>query len=112
MGSISRRLSVLEDLTRERAAVEISKAWEALSDEEMALVLAPHHFGREPTLKETAAAEALQEVVPESLIEYALGYSEDLTSGELSRRFRKIIDPILQLRRSRLLQQFKTLEES
>ncbi len=47
MASITRRLQTLEDHSREQAMAEIRRAWDRLSDEEMALVVAPFHFGRE-----------------------------------------------------------------
>lgn len=112
MGSITRRLQTLEDRSREQAVAEIRQAWESLSDEQMVLVLAPFHFGREPTPEEAAVEEQCREVMPESLIARAIGYSEALSEEEVSRRLKEVTEPILRTRRSGLLRQLQSLEEA
>ena len=47
-------------------------------------------------------------MVPEALIARAIGYSEDLSEEEVSRRLGEVIDPVLASRRARLL---RTLQE-
>ncbi|MEJ7815479.1 MAG: hypothetical protein WKF53_09930 [Rubrobacter sp.] len=111
MGSIGSRLRTLEDHSREQAAAEVRRAWEELTDDRMALVLAPFHFRREPTPEEAAAEEEFREAVPELLIVSAIGYREDLAEEEVSRRLREMIDPVLQPRRGRLLRELQSLEE-
>lgn len=107
MGSITRRLRTLEENSREQAAAEIRRAWDRCSDDELALVLAPFHFGRDPTPKEAAAQEAFREAMPEVLVAHAIGYSEDLAEEEVSRRLGEVIDPVLRSRRGRLLQRLR-----
>ena len=55
MRSMSRRLELLEDTSRESAAAEIRRVWMGLADEEMALLLAPYFHGRELTSRVRAA---------------------------------------------------------
>ena len=110
MGSITRRVETLEDRSREQAAAEIHRAWEGLSDKEIALVVAPLQFSREPTPQESAAKEVGREVMPEPLIARAIGYSESLPQVEVSRRLRELVDPVLRNRRGRLLRQLEALE--
>ncbi len=112
MGRIARRLQALEGRDRNHAAAAIRRAWERLSDEDVSLILAPFHFGRDPTLEEAAAAEGFREVVPEALIARAIGYSEKLADDEVSRRLREVLAPVPRLRRGRLLRQFGAPEEA
>jgi hypothetical protein len=42
MGSIENRLKRLEDSSREGAVEDLKRAWAALTDEELALVLCPY----------------------------------------------------------------------
>ena len=108
MGSINRRLQTLEENSREQATAEVRRAWDRTPDKEVALILAPFHFGRDPTLEEAAAQEQAQEAMPEALIARAVGYSEDLPEEEVSRRLGEVIDTVLASRRVRLL---RTLQE-
>ncbi|MDP9476685.1 MAG: hypothetical protein M3R38_13540 [Actinomycetota bacterium] len=112
MGSLTRRLRMLEDRDRERAAADLRRAWERLSDEEVSRILAPFHFGREPTTDEATAAESFREVVPEALIARAIGYSEHMADEEVSRRLREALAPVPQLRRDRLLRQLGPREKA
>lgn len=100
MGSIGRRLERLEDRDRETAAAEVRRAWDRLSDEEMALVLGPYRHGREPTAEESAAEERFRRAVPEALIARAIGYSEEMADTGVSRRLQELIAPVIERRRS------------
>lgn len=115
MGSVSRRLQALENQSREQAVAEIRRAWDRLTDAELVLLLAPFHFGREPTLEESAAEAGFREAVPEDLIARAVAYSETLPHEEVSRRLREVTAPVrkrVQARRDRLLQQLQSLEKA
>lgn len=112
MGSVTRRLQALEDCSREQAAAQIRQAWDRLSDEEMALILAPGHFGREPTPKEARAQKESREAIPESLIAHAIGHREDMVEDEVFRRLGEVTDPVLQTRRRGLLRQLQTFTEA
>ena len=48
MGSMNRRLELLEDASRESAAADVRAAWMGLADEEMALLVAPTSTGASP----------------------------------------------------------------
>ena len=95
---------------RERATAEIRRAWDRLSDEECALILASYHFKREPTLGERAAESQARATMPDALIARAIGYRESLSAEEVARRLRVVIDPVLERRRGRLLNQLRSLE--
>jgi hypothetical protein len=110
MGSITRRLRQLEERNREQATAEIRRAWDRCSDEELAVILAPFHFGREPMPEEAAAEAEFRAAVPEALIARAIGPPEDLPEEEVSRRLGEVVDPVLRPRRSRLLRQLGELE--
>lgn len=112
---ITRRVRMLENQSREQAVAEIRRAWDRLTDAELVLLLAPYHFGREPTPEEAETEEEFRGVVPNSLIAHAIGYSETLSEEEASRRLREVTAPIherVQARRGRLLQQLQSLEEA
>jgi hypothetical protein len=111
MGSVTRRLQALEDCSREQAAAQIRQAWDRLSDEEMALILAPGHFGREPTPKEARAQKESREAMPQSLIAHAIGYQEEMPGEEVSRRLKEVTDPVLKTRRHGLLRQLQSFAE-
>jgi hypothetical protein len=110
VGSITRRLQTLEESSREQATAEVRRAWDRTPDKEVALILAPFHFGRDPTPEEAAAQEQAREVMPEALIARAIGYSEDLAEEEVSRRLGEMMDPVLQTRRGRLLRRLQERE--
>ncbi len=111
MGSIESRLRRLEDRSRERAAAVVRRAWEGLTDEEVALILSPLYFGREPAPEEAATEEKFRAAVPETLIARAIGYREGLTEEEVSRRLRELTTPVLRPHRSRLLRELRSLEQ-
>jgi hypothetical protein len=91
---------------------EIRRAWDRLPDEEIALVVAPLHFGREPTPEEAKAQKGSREAMPESLIARAIGCSEEMAEEEVSRRLREVTDPVLRTRRQGLLRQLQTFTEA
>lgn len=111
MGSIGRRLQGLEEIDRERATAEIRRVWGCLSDEDWALILAPYHFRRDPTPEESAAENQARAAMPEALIARAIGYREDLSEEEVSRRLRGVAAPVLARRRVGLLAQLNRLSE-
>lgn len=112
MGNITRRLQTLEDHSREQAVAQIHRAWDRLSDEEVALILAPFHFGWEPTPEEAIAEEESRRTIPESLIARAIGYSEEMAKEEVSRRLKELTDPVLRTRRQGLLRQLQSFTEA
>lgn len=112
MGSITRRLKALEEHDRERATDEVRRAWMRLSDEELALIFAPFHFNRESTPEEAIAQKESRKTMPESLIARAIGYREDLSEAEVSRRLGEVTDPVLRTRRHGLLRQLETFTEA
>ncbi len=111
MGRIETRLRTLEDHARERAAAVVRRAYESLTTPEVALILAPFYFGREPAPEETTAAEEFQKAVPEALIARAIGYREDLAEEEVSRRLGELITPVLRPRRDRLLRELRSRKQ-
>lgn len=112
MGNITRRLKALEEHSRKQAAAEYVRAWERLTDQELALLIAPGHFERKPTSKEAAVEEAFLETMPEFLMAWAIGYSEDLNEEEVSRRLDNLQGPVIERRRSEVLAQLRTLERT
>jgi hypothetical protein len=110
VGRITRRLEDLEHRSREQAKVEIRQAWDRLSDEELALILAPFHFGREPTSEEAAARSSFEGGISEALIARAIAYREDLAEEEVSHRLGEVMHPVLERRRGRILDQLRSLE--
>lgn len=92
MGGVSRRLERLEDLARDRAVGELRRAWASLTDEEVALVMAPYADGiREPTPKEREMEEKVRVSMPEELIAQALGLTERMESEEIDRRIHILV---------------------
>jgi hypothetical protein len=108
---LERRLGNLEGIDRQSAAAEIRRAWDRLSDQEIALVLAPYHFEREPTLEEQAAEASFSATVLEALVARSIGYRDGLSDEEVSRRLREVTDPITKRRRARIMSYFQALEE-
>jgi len=110
--SIDKRLEALEDLSREQAAAKIGRAWDQLADRDIALIVAPSHFRREPTEEEASVTAAFREVVTEDLLARAIGYNERLSEEEVSRRLRRVFaDPVLEGRRFQVLRHLQSLKE-
>jgi hypothetical protein len=107
---VERRLEDLEEIDRERATAEVRRAWDRLSDEELALVLAPYYFDRDPTPEEGAAEALISATVSEDLIARSIGYRVGLSDEEISRRLREVTDPIMKRRRCRLMSRLQILE--
>lgn len=112
MGRVTRRLKMLEEHSRGQATAEFRRTWDRLTDEEMAVLLAPPYFGREPTVEEAVAEEAFLEVVPEYLIAWAIGYSEDLSKDEVRRRLGSLFAPVIERRSSGILAWLRTMERA
>lgn len=92
MGSLETRLARLEDRSRERAATQIACAWAQLTDEEVALLLAPYADGtREPTPEEREVGERLRVLAPEELIHTAIGFEDDMEDDEVNRRISDLV---------------------
>jgi hypothetical protein len=107
MGSITNRLRALEERGRGWATDEVRRAWMRLSDEEMALILAPFHFGRPPTPEELAARTRFQEAVPETLIARAIAFTGEMSADEVGHRLQELLDPVLARRRSAVSRRLK-----
>jgi hypothetical protein len=111
MGNLGRRLDALEGHSRAQAAAEVRRAWETLTDEEWALILAPFYFGRAPTPQESAAEASFLREVPEALIARAVGYfGEEMAEEELDRRVDELLDPVLSHRRTGVRHQLARME--
>ncbi len=92
MGSVGKRLLRLEELSRERAIAQLRGAWASLTDEEIALVLAPYSDGRRtPTPEERAVAEKMRAFAPEELIASAIGLTERMGTEEVDRRVSELV---------------------
>ena len=92
MGGVSRRLERLEDFARDRAVGELRRAWASLTDEEVALVMAPYADGiREPTPEERKIEEKARAAMPEELIARAIGLTERMESEEMDRRIHILV---------------------
>ena len=111
MGSIGRRLGNLEETSRQNAVAEIRRAWREMSDEEMALVLGPYYFGREPTAEEAQAADGSRAKLPEDLIARAVGYREGMGDEELGRRMGELLEPVVNSRRWAVLRRLRSAGE-
>jgi hypothetical protein len=98
LAGIGRRLERLEESSRRSAAADVRLAWEAMSDEEIALVLGPHYFRREPTAEEAEAADRFSTRMPDDLIDRAVGYREGMEDEEIERRMCDLVDPVLEIR--------------
>ena len=94
MGSVSRRLAKLEEVSQDRATAELRRAWASLTDEEVATVLAPHakwtHTG-EPTEEEKELRERTRAAMPEELIAAAIGLTESMEPEEIDRRIHILV---------------------
>src|SRR5829696_736799 len=103
MAGLNRRLELLEGRSQELAAEEVRRAWHRLTDVEIARVVAPFRFAREPFPKERAAQGALHEEVPEELIARAIALRAGMAEGEIARRVKALVDPVLERRRPGVL---------
>ena len=91
MASISNRVARLEEASRESAVAELRRAWASLTNEEVALMLAPYVDGRrEPTPEERAPAEKMRAVAPEETIAAAIGLEESMESEEIDNRMKAL----------------------
>jgi hypothetical protein len=111
MGSVGRRLERLEGASRESAAARVRRAWDSLTDAEIAALLAPYvgaeelpdgtvRLSREPSPEGLAAKEKLEGAAPEELLERAIGHTEATTPEEAGRRLGALIEPVMRERRS------------
>ena len=92
MGNLGIRLARLEDRSRERAVEELRRAWRALTDKEVALLLAPYVDGiREPMPEERQIDEKLRALVPEELIALAIGLEGGMEQGEVGHRISDLV---------------------
>jgi hypothetical protein len=111
MGSLATRVSALEDRSRERATEQVREAWYQLTDREMALIVAPFRYGRQPTPREVVAWEAFSEELPEDLIARAVGLEAQTDKAERRRRMTRLVAPILERRSTpELLRELERLE--
>src|SRR5215216_1815343 len=108
MGKLNRGLKLLENRSQERAAEEIRRAWHRLTDAEIAKLVAPFRFGREPTPEEGDVAEAFRKDVPEDLLARAIGLRAD--EADIGRRMTVLVAPILKRRRSGVLRKLALME--
>jgi hypothetical protein len=93
VGRIGRRLTQLEDSSRERAVGELKRAWAALTDEELALVFLPYveeRSGRSEA--EKRVVEKARTYMPEELIAVAIGlsFAGEPPEEEVSRRMKEL----------------------
>jgi hypothetical protein len=94
VGSIETRLNRLEDLSQERAVVELRHAWSLLTDQEIASVLKclglPGENNSGVSQPERQAVEKARAYIPEELIARAIGLTEGLDSEEIHRRIKAL----------------------
>lgn len=112
MAGVGRRLERLEEFSRRSAAAGIRRAWGEASDEEMALVLGPYYFGREPTAEESGVSDSIRARMPEDLIARAVGYRDGMSDEELDRRMGELLEPVLSVRRRAVLGLLRAAEGS
>lgn len=102
MGSIGSRVTRLEERHRERAVEDLRRAWDTLSDEEVALLYDPYtdaqespdgrlRFACEATPAQRMTQEKMRFIVPEELIARAIGLAEEMDSKEVDRRMKALV---------------------
>jgi hypothetical protein len=92
VAGVGKRLACLEELSREVAVAELRQAWANLTDEEVALVMAPYaDCVREPTPKEREVEEKAWAAMPEQLIATAIGLIERMEPEEVRRRISDLV---------------------
>jgi len=84
----------LEEVSRERATSRLRQAWASLTDEEVAVVLAPYaewvQYG-EPTEEEKEVRGKARDAMPEELIATAIGFTERMESEEIDWRIHSLV---------------------
>ena len=102
MAGVENRLTRLEERSRKRAVSRLRRAWENLTDEEAAIVLAPYADGiREPTPAEREMEEKTRVAMPEELIAAAIGLTESMGPEEVDRRIGVLVGELGILERGR-----------
>lgn len=92
MGGVSRRLARLEEVSQNRAAAEMRRAWASFTDRELATLLAPYADGiREPTPEEREVEGKARAAMPEELIARAAGLTERMEPEERDRRISNLV---------------------
>lgn len=105
MGSIGNRVTRLEERYRGQAVEDLRQAWDALADEEVALLLDPYtdvevlpdgelRFAREPTPAQRRLSASMRDAAPEELIARAIGFTERMDSQEIDRRMKALLERI------------------
>jgi hypothetical protein len=95
VAGVGKRLARLEELSREVAVAELRQACANLTDEEVALVMAPYVDGaREPTPEEREVEEKARASMPEELIAQAIGLENGMESEEIDRRIGMLVQTI------------------
>jgi hypothetical protein len=98
LGRISNRLARLEAFVRERAVAELRRAWASLSDEELAIFLAPYakwiKSGGESGPEWERVRDKLQAVVPDDLIARAVGLEDGMRQEEIDRRIDELVQAL------------------
>jgi hypothetical protein len=93
LGRIGTRLARLEDSSREHAVAELRRAWVSLTDEEIALILAPYlqpEMRPEGGLDEEGAVEKARVAFSDELIAAAIGLTERMSLEERDRRMKTL----------------------
>jgi hypothetical protein len=94
VASLGRRLGRLEGLSRKDAVAELRRAWNSLTDEEVAVLLSPYADwtpNSEPNPKERALEKRARAAMPKGLISRATGLTERMASEEIDRRISNLV---------------------
>jgi len=111
MGCVGRRLERLEGASRESAAARVRRAWDSLTDAEIAVLLAPSVgavelpdgtvcLSHEPTPEGLAAKGKLEGAAPEGLLARAIGRTEATSAEETNLRLGALTESVMRGRRA------------
>jgi hypothetical protein len=91
---VSRRLERLEEASQDWARAELRRAWNGLTDEEVAELLSPYADwtpNSVPIPKERELEKRMRAAMPEELIARAIGRTERMDQEEEDRRIATLV---------------------
>jgi hypothetical protein len=97
LGGVSRRVAKLEEVSQDRAAAELRRAWANLTDWEVATVLAPYAEWvktGEQTEEEKEVWEMARAAMPSELIAQAIVLTDCMNSEEIDRRIGQLVQTL------------------
>lgn len=92
--SVSRRLALHEEVSRDRARDELRRAWDSLTDREVAELLSPYADwapNSEPNPEERELEKRTRAAMPEELIARAIGLTERMDPEERDQRISNLV---------------------